>query len=102
MRVAEIKDGGTYLAYCGSLARVRVIEAGVPYEYGGRTTREGVLVEALADIPFATAPSRMAHRAGEQFVIRSRDVDREEVPKRSTSSVIHRAGRGMGGGRFPA
>lgn len=85
MRQAEIIEGNEYLAYVGSLARIRAIEKGLPYTYatGGKT--QGVLVETLTDVPVAIdynlakvegREQRLAHRQGERFVIPTSRIER--------------------------
>lgn len=87
MKGADIEAGREYMAYCGSLARVRAIETGVEHQAHtqARITRAGVRVEALEDVAWAIDVSqaererrspRIVHRAGDVFVISSRDVAR--------------------------
>lgn len=87
MRVRDIEPERVYLAYCGSLAPVKVLESGVPYRFENAVAPLplGVRVRALYDIPLAEdwkdAEREMrkpvlAYRAGDEFVIPARDVER--------------------------
>ena len=88
MRVTDVETGRIYLAYCGSLAPVRVVETGVHYWYEGAAapSRNGVRVRAIHDIPLASdwpeawrenrAPV-LAHETGDLFVIPARELQYE-------------------------
>jgi hypothetical protein len=82
----EIVPGHEYLAYCGSLARVQVLETGLVYQDAVQSRkRNGVKVRATEDVPWAIdinlaraqeRPVKLVHRQGDEFMVRSRDVDR--------------------------
>lgn len=87
MKTSELEVDGDYMAYCGSLAPVRVLETGLPYAYthGGRETKVGVRVRALRDVPWGLDVSqarregrspKLSHREGEEFVMSARDIER--------------------------
>lgn len=87
MKGTDIEVGRTYLAYCGSLAPVRVLETRVPFAFPGQVAmkKQGVRVVALTDVPAASdwyaalkdgREPRTCHRRGEEFVMPARDVDR--------------------------
>jgi hypothetical protein len=87
MRGTDIEVGRIYLAYCGSLAPVRVLETNVPFAFPGQVApkRIGVRVAAVADVPRATdwaaalsqgRTPQLAYRQGDEFVMPSRDVER--------------------------
>jgi hypothetical protein len=87
VRTADLIPGQEYMAYCGALARVRVIEKGLPHRYhdASREMKNGVLVEAQEDVKWAADVQaaahegrsvKLVHRAGAKFIIPARDVSR--------------------------